>query len=133
MVGDDAMRHRLRPVRRHARRLRRSEDQRAHQVDVVIVVLALHHCGDALEPHAGVDRRARQRPALRLRHLLILHEDEIPDLDEAVALGIGAARWTARNLLAMVVEDLRARTARTGIAHRPEIVRGGDADDAALR
>ena len=30
------------------------------------------------------------------------------------------------------IEDLRARAARTGVAHRPEIVRAGDADDAAL-
>ena len=33
---------------------------------------------------------------------------------------------------AVVVENLRARPARAGIAHRPEIVRGGDADDLPL-
>ena len=32
----------------------------------------------------------------------------------------------------MIVEDLRARPARAGVAHLPEIVRGRDADDLAL-
>src|SRR5260370_30515983 len=133
MVGDDAVRHGLGPVGRHAGRLGRGEDQRAHQVDVVIVVLALQYGGNALEPHAGVDRRARQRAALVLRHLLVLHEDEVPDLDEAVALGIGTAGRAAGDVVAVVVEYLRARAARAGVARRPELVRGGDADDAALR
>ena len=33
----------------------------------------------------------------------------------------------------MVIENLGARPARPGVAHRPEIVRGGDPDDPALR
>ena len=33
----------------------------------------------------------------------------------------------------MIVEDLRARTARSDVAHHPEIVRSGDADDPRLR
>ena len=47
-----------------------ARDQRAEQVDVVIVVRALQHRGDALEPHAGVDRGPRQVDALVRRHLL---------------------------------------------------------------
>src|SRR5690606_8502442 len=65
--------------------------------------------------------------------LLILHEDEIPDLDEAVAIGVGAAGRPAGDAIAMIVEDLRARAAWPGVAHRPEIVAGTDADDALLR
>ena len=71
--------------------------------------------------------------ALAARQLLELHEDEVPDLDKAVAVLVGAARRAAGDALAVVVEDLRARPARAGIAHRPEIVRGRDADDALFR
>ena len=64
-------------------------DEGAHEVDVVVVVLALEHGGETLEAHAGVDRGARQRDALLLGHLLELHEDQVPDLDEAVAVRSG--------------------------------------------
>ena len=37
-------------------------DQRLEQVDVVIAVHPLHDGRDALEAHAGIDRRLRQRP-----------------------------------------------------------------------
>src|SRR5690606_13426947 len=85
------------------------------------------------EPRAGVDRGLRQRRAPTVRELLELHEDEVPDLDEAVAVLVGAARRAARDAGAMVVEDFRTRAARAGIAHRPEIVVGGDADDLLVR
>src|SRR3954451_19424281 len=64
--------------------------------------------------------------------LLELHEDEIPDLDETVAVLIRAAGRPARDVFAVVPEDLRARPAWAGIAHRPEIVGGRDADDLLL-
>ena len=67
----------------------RCPDQRAEQIDVVIVVHALHHGGNALQTHAGIDRGTRQVDALVLRQLLELHEDEVPDLDEPVAVLIG--------------------------------------------
>ena len=99
------------------------------QIDLVIVVGALQDGGDALKPHAGVDRGLRQVDALVRRELLVLHEHEIPDLDEAVAFGVGAAGRTALHARAVVVEDLRGRTARAKLAHRPEIVGARDADD----
>ena len=133
MVGDDAVARPVLAFGLDAGRLFRRPDQGAKQVDVVIVVLALQHRRNALEPHAGVDRRARQVDALFLRDLLELHEDEVPYLDETIAVLVRAAGRAARNVFAMIVEDLRARAARSCIAHRPEIVAGRDADDAALR
>jgi hypothetical protein len=65
--------------------------------------------------------------------LIELHEDEVPDLDEAVAVLIGRSGRAARRYGAMIVEDFRAGAAGAGVAHRPEIVRGRDADDALLR
>ena len=133
MVGDDAVRDRMRPVRRHAGGFGRGQDQRAEKVDVVIVVLALQDRGDAFEPHAGIDRGARQRDPLTRAHLVELREDEVPDFDEAVAFRIGTSRRAPGNGRAVIVEDLRARAARPDVAHHPEIVRGGDADDLRLR
>ena len=78
----------------------------------------------------GVDRRLGQVDTLGLGDLLELHEHEVPDLDVAVAVLIGAAGRAARDRRAVVVEDLRARAARAGIAHRPEIVARRDAHDA---
>ena len=133
MIGDHAMRDRVRPVRRDAGGFRRGQDQSPEEVDVVIVVLALQDRGDAFEPHAGIDRGARQRDPLTRAHLVELREDEVPDFDEAVAFRIGASRRTAGNGRAVIVKDLRARAARSDVAHHPEIVRGGDADDLRLR
>ena len=129
MVGDDPVRGLLRAVGIDAGEIGDGLDQRAEQIDVVIVVGALQHRGDALEPHAGVDRRPGQVDALAVRQLLELHEDEIPDLDEAVALGVGRAGRAAGECVAVIVEDFRARAAGAGVAHGPEIVGAGDADD----
>src|SRR5207248_1708298 len=67
------------------------------------------------------------------RKLLVLHEHEIPDFDEAVALGLRRAGWAARYPRTMVVKNFRARATGTQITHLPEIVGAGDADDFPLR
>ena len=64
----------------------------AEQVDVVIVGDALQDGGDALQPHAGVDRGLGQVEAGVLVHLLELHEDQIPEFEEAVAVFVRASR-----------------------------------------
>ena len=110
-----------------------SPDQLAEQVDLVIVVLALQDGGDPLEAHAGVDRGSGQVDAPIGLDLLELHEDEVPDLDEAVAVLVRAAGRAARDLGPVVVEDLGAGAAGAGVAHRPEIVGGRDADDPLVR
>ena len=130
MIGDHPVAGAAGALGGHAGRLDRGGDQRPEEVDVVVVVDALEHRGDPLEPHAGVDRRPRQVDALAAGQLLELHEDQVPDLDEAVAVGVRAAGRAAGNVRTVVVEDLRAGTARAGVAHLPEIVAGRDADDA---
>ena len=94
---------------------------------------ALQHGRDSLEAHAGVDRRFRQVLPDAARQLLVLHEHEIPDLDEAVAVGLRRAGRAARNVRAVVVKNLRAWAAGTEIAHLPEIVGARDAQNPALR
>jgi hypothetical protein len=133
VVGDHPMAREARALGRHADRLRGSADQGLEQVDVVVVVLVLEDCGDTLEPHARIDRRAGKIEANAIRGLLILHEDEIPDLDEAVTVGVRRARRAARDPLPVVVEDLRAGAAGSGVPHAPEIVGGRNAHDTLVR
>src|SRR5262249_57254152 len=66
------------------------------------------------------------------RQLLELHEYQVPDLDEAVALGLGGAGRPARDVRAVVIKNLRAGTAGAKLAHLPEIIRAGDAHDLAF-
>ncbi len=107
-------------------------DQGAEQVDVVIGGRALQQRGDALEPHAGVDRGARQRRAFAWRDLLILHEDEVPEFEKSVAVlrpGCRAGRPPASR------PDRRkspSRGRRGRCRPCPEIVGAGDADDAVV-
>ena len=122
VIGDHPVRGLVRAVGGDAGQIGDGADQRDEQVDGVIVVRALQHGGDALEPHAGVDRGPRQVDALAALELLVLHEDEVPDLDEAVAFGIGRAGRAAGDVRAVVVEDFRAGAAGAGLAHGPEIV-----------
>src|SRR5215471_1269794 len=101
-------------------------DQVTEKIGLEHALDTLQDAGHALEPHAGVDRGARQRHALLRRHLLVLHEDQVPELEEAIAVLLRAAGRAAPDVLTAIDEDLRARTAWAGIAHRPEIVRGRD-------
>src|SRR5690349_2758037 len=107
-------------------------DKRAECVRVIIVVNALEHRRDALEAHTRVDALSRQLGDDFARRLLVLHEHEVPDLNEAVAVLVRAARRAARDVLAMIVEYLGAGAARAVVAHCPEIVFGRDADNPAL-
>ena len=55
MIGDDAVRDCVRPVRRHTGGFGGGQDQCPEKIDVVIVVLTLQDSGNAFEPHAGID------------------------------------------------------------------------------
>ena len=90
VIGDDAhrdvgRRHRL--VVGVTRHLADRVEQRHEQRRVVVRRRALHHRADALEAHAGVDRRRRQGSQRALVVALELHEHVVPDLDEALAAG----------------------------------------------
>ena len=132
MIGDDPVAGLGPPFGRDPGGIHARPDQRAEQVDLVIVVGALQYRGEALDPHAGIDRGFRQIRPLAAGELLILHEHEVPDLDEAVALLVGRARRAAGNMRAVVVENLRARTAGAELPHGPEIVGPIDAENAGL-
>ena len=94
---------------------------------------ALQHRGHALDAQSGIDRGSRQVDALAVGQLLVLHEHEIPDFNEAIALGFRGSGRAAPDVVAVIVENLRTRTARSGVAHRPEIVATGNPQDLLLR
>ena len=87
--------------------------------------------GGALDAHAGVDVLLRQRRQLPVRMQLELHEDEVPELEEALAAGAArlAVGLTAAVLDAPVVVHLGVRAARPRAADRPEVFRRGQQDD----
>jgi hypothetical protein len=72
-------------------------DHREHHVDLVHVLDALEQVRDPLETHAGVDvllRAAADDVEVLLgphRAELVLHEDEVPDLEVAVLELLGIA------------------------------------------
>ena len=99
------------------------------------VAHALHHAGQALEAHAGVDVGAGQPLIVALAVRIELAEHQVPDLHKAVAVAAGAAGGLAAAVLDAAVEvDLGAGAARTGavlpevvlLAHADHVV-GGDA------
>jgi hypothetical protein len=113
-------------------------DQGPEQIGVVVRLLALQHRGHPLEPHAGVDRRLRQRRHLAARVAIELHEHEVPDLEPAVAVAGRALAdpsrllLRARQVVTLVEVHLRAGPAGAGVAHGPEVVLLAQAQDAVL-
>lgn len=99
---------------------------RAGLVDLVEVGLVLEEGGHPLQPHAGVDVAVREFAEDRVPRLavplaaFVLHEDEVPELHEAVLVhGRAALRAEGR---APVVVQLGGGAAGAGDAHGPEVV-----------
>jgi hypothetical protein len=95
----------------------------------------LHDRREAFEAHAGVDvllRQGRERP---VGLELVLHEDQVPELEEAVATGTRgcAVGLAAAELLAPVPVDLRVGPARPRAADRPEVLAAREGNDALPR
>ena len=132
MVGNHAIRRAVLRGRTAADRVRDGLDEGTEQIGVVVRVHALENRRDTFQPHTGVDRRARQRIAVTRRDLLVLHEDQVPELEEAVAIFVRRARRPALQSRALIDEDFRTWAARACVAHLPEIVRGADTDDAVV-
>ena len=109
-------------------------DEAAQQVAVVVGGLVLHDGRDALEAHAGVDVLVREVGHRAVLLAVVLREDEVPELQEAVAVvaARAAVLAAAAELLALVEVDLGARAARAGGAGRPEVVVGAEARDVVV-
>ncbi|MNS83762.1 hypothetical protein D3C72_1175640 [compost metagenome] len=112
MVGDDPVRRGAFALGLGAGQLFRGVDQGLEQIDVIVGVDALQHGGDTLQTHAGVDRLLGQFANDLVVLLLELHEDVVPDLDEAVAVLVRRTGRAAEDVVAVVVEDFGAGAAR---------------------
>ena len=110
VVGDDLQARRLQldrgaaAGRRH--RVAGVLQQVGEEVDLVVAVHVLQHRGQALQAHAGVHAGLGQPVHRAVFGAVELHEDVVPDLDVAVAVLFSAAGRAARDLGAVVVEDL---------------------------
>ena len=91
-------------------------------IDLEQVAHALHHAGQTLQTHAGINVGACQTLVMALAVGVELAEHQVPDLHIAVAVTAHAAGRLAAAILGAAVEvDLRAGAARTG-AVLPEVV-----------
>src|SRR5262249_55951129 len=85
--------------------------------------LALKDHRQAVEPHAGVDVLAGQRRPDALLVGVVLHEDEVPELEEARAITTWrASRLAAAELRTPVHVDLRVRAVRPDRAGSPPVL-----------
>ena len=66
-------------------------DQIAQDIRIVVVVHALHNSSDAFKTHTGIDVLLGQRHERAVFLCVILCEDAIPILEEAIAI----ATWSA--------------------------------------
>ncbi len=107
---------------------------RLEQIDVVVAedlarLKTLQRCRGSLEPGAGVDVLLRQRSQYSAAVAVVLNENQVAELDEALAsvdideafLARVILFGTARGLAA-VDADFRVGTAWPGLAHLPEII-----------
>ena len=100
-------------------------DDRLEDVGVVVGVLALHSAHEALEAHTGIDNVHRQRNERAVSLALVLHEHDVPDLDNLRVVLVHEFTSGHLSLLlrcTRVEVNLRARTAGARIAHFPEVV-----------
>ena len=104
-------------------------DEVGQHVGAVERMAAAEQRQDALHAGTGVDIRRRKVREHAVGTAEVLHEHEVPDLDETVfGRGVGRAAVGAE-VGSEVVEDLRTRATRAGFAHLPEVV-GVEALDA---
>ena len=111
---------------RAGRRVRAGEtghgtEQALEQVVVVVAAAALQNRCRALQTHAGVHAGALERRQRTVFGAVELRKHQVPELGVAVPLLVRRPGRPAGHAGAQVVEDLRVRAARPGVAHRPEV------------
>src|SRR6266566_4880289 len=124
---------------RHALDVRLLRDDGLKEVGVEIRGDILHDRRDPLQAGTGVYGRSREHGAPTVRLLIVLHEDEVPDLQELSRFTDAQELFEAQVAAPCsplrapdVDQDLRTGTARSRIAHLPEVVLVAQAKDAAV-
>ena len=93
---------------------------RHERIGVVVVVLTLEDTGEALQPAAGVYARRGQRHERAVGLGVILHKDQVPDLQVLVVFVHAVGNLHGQ--VAPVVVNLGAGAAGTGVAHGPPVI-----------
>ena len=107
-------------------------------VRIVVGVLALKHCAEALEAHSGVDVLCREALQVAVSHAHVLHENYIPYLYDVRVACVDelASAQPRRSLLfrgADVDMNLGTWAAWACVAHFPEVVVLVSKHDMVLR
>ena len=84
----------------------------------------LHNRSDTLQTHTGIYRWLWQWQQSAVSLTVELHEHVVPNLDITVAIFFWTSWRTAPDVIAVVIENLGARTAWAGITHLPEVIGG---------
>ncbi len=119
--------------------LDRLRDDRLKQIGVEIRGHILHDGGDALEPGPRIDRGFREILPRAVGLQVILHEDEVPDLEllpllvQADELFGGELPSAALVFGTKVDVQLGVRAGGAGIGHLPEIILVAEAEDSGVR
>ena len=133
MVGNHPVMGLARPVGIGRRRMCAGLNQVAHQVRGIVVIRALQQRRHPFDPHPGIDRLVGQRLARTILELLVLHENEVPDLDETVTVFLGRSRRATPDVIAVIVENLGTGPAGASWASGPEVIIRRDPNDAFVR
>ena len=127
MIRHDAHRHVLLPIGAvgRARHVGDGLDERLEDVRVIVRRLALQCHTESLEAHACIDDAVGQRLQRAIGLPVILHEDEVPDLDhERVVLVHERCPGHSRTFGVGPEVDVDLRTGAAGarVAHLPKVV-----------
>ena len=111
-------------------------DERLEHVGIIIGFLALQGHTQALQSHTRINHLVGQGLKAAVNLAVVLHEHEVPDLDDQGMILIDQ-RSTGQGglffLAAQVDVNLAARATGTRIAHFPEVVVGIAIEDVILR
>ena len=100
-------------------------DKRLEHIGIVIALLALHYHTEPFKPHTGIDMTVRKLFQGTVGLAVVLHEDEIPYLDDLRMVAVHQLPSGFRGTLfvrTQVEMNLAAGTAGPRIAHLPEII-----------
>ena len=132
MVGDDVVRRFQRTFGIGTGNFGNVGGQITEKVDIIVGVNALQNSGNAFQPHAGINALLLQRNAAAVGQVFKFVENQVPDFNPAVSVFFRGSGQAAPHFRTVVVEDFGTITAGAGVAHLPEVVFGGNADDAVI-
>ena len=119
-----------------AREFRNFIQNRAEDVGIIIRLLSLHHHTETLKAHTRINHALWQSVQCTVGFAVILHKDEIPNLNHLRIIFIDQfSSCYGRLFFSRAYVDMyfRARSTRTRLTHFPEVVVLVAVDDMVFR